>query len=548
MNIYKRTHELIEANKSAFAICTVIETEGSAPRHHAKMLVHENGEIEFTIGGGPVEFATIKEAVKAIELGKSKVIEWHLNKDLSQGLNMTCGGQMKIHIEVYNPNPELILIGAGHVNLAVYKMAKELPFKIKVIDDRPELSLLKAFENVEVTAEKDDIVAAIHRAKNNFSKKAYFVIATKDCDEIALKALADVDANYIGLIGSRRKTALIRENLTHQGYDSKWIEKIKMPIGLNLGGELPSEIALSILAEINTIRYQKDALPHCLNIKETQEKSVHTKTTPIVLIRGAGDMATGTALRLKNAGYQVVCTELPQPTAIRHSVSFAGAILSGTTEVEGQKALRVETIQELEIALEEGSIPIYVGDEEQLLKQLKPSVFVEATLRKKAIDINKEMAPLVIGLGPGFEAEKQVDCVIETMRGHYLGRIIWKGSAQEDTGIPGDIGGFTHERVIKSPCPGLFKPLAHIGDQVYKGQVIAEVQGNIDLEVKATIDGILRGILPENIKVSEGFKVADIDPRAQREHCFTISDKARAIAGGVLEAILMSSHPFTKVE
>ena len=215
-----------------------------------------------------------------------------------------------------------------------------------------------------------------------------------------------------------------------------------------------------------------------------------------IIIRGGGDLATGTISCLHQCGYQVLVLEIAKPTAIRRSVAFSEAMYDGETEVEGIKARKIA---------------------------------------KRNLGTIIDMADFVIGLGPGFTAGVDVDVVIETKRGHRLGRIIREGQAIANTGIPGIIGGYGKERVIHSENAGVFHGIAHIGDLVKKGDLIAKVD---DAPVYATLDGVLRGILRDGLPVPEHFKIADIDPRlSERENCFTISDKASAIAGGVLRAI-----------
>lgn len=527
MNIHQRISNLIIDNARPFALCTVTETKGSTPRHSAKMIVFEDRSIEYTLGGGPAEYHTIEEAVKLIPKGGSHNLKWILDKEQVGGLPMTCGGSMTIHIEVYEQRPQLILLGAGHVNRAIIRMAQGLGYQIIVIDDRPVAFSEDLQDKVERIFCASTMREAIEMARPHLLSKSFYVIATKDNDEAALEALGEQEASYIGLIGSRRKVGLIRENLISRGMDPALLNRVEMPVGLDLGGETPEEIALSVLAQVQIKRYNATGKP--------MKKMAAPK--PIILIRGGGDLATGIACRLFKAGHPVICTEITKPTAIRHSVSFSRAVYEQETEVEQVKAIHCESLDAVSSCLANGNIPVYTGDEQCLMAQFKPEIFIEATIRKVASDIHLSMAPLVIGVGPGFIAVEHVHCVVETMRGHDLGTVIRSGSAVANTGVPGEIGGYTTERVIKSPAAGLFIPHREIGDYVTKGECLGLVRAEADVEVLASIDGILRGILWENIEVTKGFKIADIDPRAKKSHCFTISDKARAIGGGVLEAV-----------
>jgi len=255
----------------------------------------------------------------------------------------------------------------------------------------------------------------------------------------------------------------------------------------------------------------------------------------IILVKGGGEMATGVIHRLARSGFQVCVTEIPEPLAVRREVAFGEAVFEGQKEVEGLVAKRVAGRKEILRAWEEGEIPVIVDPQGTIREELKPEVLVDAILAKRNTGTLIGDAHLVIGLGPGFRVGENVHTVIETNRGHRLGMVLEEGEADPDTGIPGDIGGYTWERVLRAPLNGRFKGSKRIGDRVEKGEVVAAVKGT---SVAAKIDGILRGILRDGIQVQEGMKVGDVDPRGIREHCFTISDKARAIGGGVLEAIL----------
>ena len=263
-----------------------------------------------------------------------------------------------------------------------------------------------------------------------------------------------------------------------------------------------------------------------------------------IIIRGGGDLATGTISCLHQCGYQVLVLEIAKPTAIRRSVAFSEAMYDGETEVEGIKARKITQFSEAEacwhqvIAVfdaEEQEAAVEEAKKAEAVKAVPHFAFVDAAIAKKNLGTTIDMADYVIGLGPGFTAGVDVDVVIETKRGHRLGRIIREGQAIANTGIPGIIGGYGKERVIHSENAGVFHGIAHIGDLVKKGDLIAKVD---DAPVYATLDGVLRGILRDGLPVPEHFKIADIDPRlSERENCFTISDKASAIAGGVLRAI-----------
>ena len=255
----------------------------------------------------------------------------------------------------------------------------------------------------------------------------------------------------------------------------------------------------------------------------------------LVLIKGAGDLATGVAYRLYRAGYSIVMTDIEQPTAVRRTVAFCQCIYDGTATVEGVTSRRVETVEEVKACLERGEIPVLVDPEAAIRTQMPFDAEVDAILAKYNVNTRIDDAPIVLALGPGFTAG--VDChgVIETKRGHYLGRLILEGSAIPNTGVPRDVGGYTTQRIIRACRDGIFHPVAHIGDTVAEGDVVATVDGE---PVYALMPGTVRGMLPDGLRVKQGMKSGDIDPRCECNHCFTISDKARAIGGGVLEGLL----------
>lgn len=258
----------------------------------------------------------------------------------------------------------------------------------------------------------------------------------------------------------------------------------------------------------------------------------------LVIIKGAGDLATGIAYRLFRSGFDVAMTELPQPLVIRRTAAFAEAVFSGRVIVEGVVAVKTEFADVLKI-INKGQIPVVVDPQGLLVKMLKPLAVVDAILAKKNIGTNIQDAPIVIGIGPGFTAGEDVHAVVESMRGHYLGRVITKGPAASDTGVPGNIGGYTKERILRAPCPGIFTGISQIGDQVAVGDIVAYIDQQ---PVIAGITGTLRGLLHNHLMVKYGMKIGDVDPRCILEHCFSISDKARSIGGGVLEAILLNSR------
>lgn len=300
----------------------------------------------------------------------------------------------------------------------------------------------------------------------------------------------------------------------------------------------------------------------------------------LIICRGAGDLATGIIHRLHRAGHRVIALETDYPAAIRRQVSFCEAVYDGSAVVEGVTARLVPALADaetdtetysgendtpaahivsekwdssaIEAVLEAGEVPLLIDPKGESIALLKPDVVVDAIIAKKNLGTTIDMAPLVIGVGPGFTAGQDVHLVIESMRGHNLARIITDGMAQPNTGVPGNIAGFTSERVIHAPAAGYIHDVRKIGDIVQKGDEIARIYPDKEsydnalseyVPVNATITGIIRGLIREGYYFRKGFKIADIDPReSEITNCFTISDKARSIAGSVLEAVSAFEH------
>lgn len=264
----------------------------------------------------------------------------------------------------------------------------------------------------------------------------------------------------------------------------------------------------------------------------------------LVFLRGGGDLASGVALRLHRAGLRLLVTELPQPLAVRRLVSFSEAVYRGEIEVEGVLGRRVDELDQALACLDEGVIPVRVDPPCQSLQEygrrFAPphraiKILVDGRMTKRPPELGLEAADLVIGLGPGFSAGQNCHAVIETNRGHNLGRVIWDGAAEADTGVPERVLQHDYDRVLRAPAGGVLEVQAEIGEQITAGQVVAQVAGQ---PVRAAFDGVLRGILHPGLEVRPGMKIGDIDPRGDPGHCRSVSDKALAVGGGVLEAIL----------
>lgn len=255
----------------------------------------------------------------------------------------------------------------------------------------------------------------------------------------------------------------------------------------------------------------------------------------LTLVRGAGDLGSGAIYRLARAGFPVVACELPQPSLVRRGACYGEAVYAGRFELDGFCAVFAQSLDEVQDALHSGMIPVIVDRNNSVCRTLQPAVVVDARMMKHNPDTRLSDAPLVLALGPGYEAGQDCHAVIETNRGHFLGRVYWQGMAEADTGEPGIVKGHTHSRVLRAPIEGYVQSHAAIGDLIQEGGLIAQIGA---ASIVAPFTGMLRGLVHENVLVHADMKIGDLDPRASREHCFTISDKALAVGGGVVEAVL----------
>lgn len=261
-----------------------------------------------------------------------------------------------------------------------------------------------------------------------------------------------------------------------------------------------------------------------------------------ILIRGGGEMASGIAHRLYQCHMKVLICEIAAPTTVRRSVAYADAIFKGRQTIEGVEAIKVATIADAQEAWRRGAIPLLIDPDAVRGNALKPVVLVDAIMAKRDSSTKLTDAPLVIGVGPGFIAGQNVHAVVESNRGYHLGRVIWQGGAEPDTGVPAPVAGHTEARVFRAPRDGRFIALRQIGDRVSAGEIVGEIAGD---PVRSMIAGLIRGMLHDGVETQAGMKLGDVDPRGEREYVDSISDKARAIGGGVLEAIL-HSYPSLK--
>lgn len=258
-------------------------------------------------------------------------------------------------------------------------------------------------------------------------------------------------------------------------------------------------------------------------------------TRPLILIRGGGDLATGVGVRLSRCGFAVVVLEIREPLAVRRLVSFAEAVYAGEIDVEGVIGRRAEDVGAAKRILLGGEVAVLVDPDAEARHVLEPSVLVDGRMLKEAVEPQMGYAPMVVGLGPGFEVGVNCHAVVETNRGHRLGRVFWEGGAEEDTGVPEPVAGYAVDRVLRAPARGVIRSRARLGTLIDQGEVIAEVGGS---PLRAAFRGALRGLIHDGLRVEAGEKVGDLDPRGVVEYCYQVSDKALAVGGGVLEALL----------
>ncbi len=443
-NLFQKAATL-QASHTPFVMVTIIKSLGSTPRHHGKMLVQTNGSIEGTIGGGPAEARAIKEALNRLESGESGMAKYVLNRvadasgtasspeaiqpahpvalasggtgDISgtgassaEVLPMECGGGLELLFEVYGKASTLVLIGGGHVNFEIGQLGHRLGYRIVVVDSRAEFSSSERFPFAWkcITSENaEELFSQVSLGSHDA-----IIIATPNHDESSLRQILnkinslDTPLGFLGMIGSRNKVLRIKQRLLADGFTPAQVKALRSPVGLDIGAETPEEIAVSVMAEVMSVMHGTTAKP------------LSQKFADLVVVRGGGDLASGVIHKLFRAGMPVVVLEQEQPTVIRRTVSFAEAVFQGQTTVEGVTARRIENPAEFRQVLDAGQVPVLVDPDMQLVKRIKPTVLIDATLAKRNMGISKDLAGKVLALGPGFEAGKDVNMVIETSRGH----------------------------------------------------------------------------------------------------------------------------------
>ena len=463
------------------AIITLLKKDGIGARRTSRMIVFEDGSTVGTLGGGDAEREAVKDAIELIKIGKSEIRSYSNHNS----------GTLTFMIDVLSRKKSVYIFGSGHVSRALKEVFSILGFSVNVVD--------AFFSEGDDDFNSDDVDSSTAIIFTDHKNREKFY-----------SAAVDSDAFYIGLLGSRSKRHDIKD------------KRIFYPAGLDILSETPEECAVSIASEVLAVLNKKSAL----SIKDERRR--------FIIVKGAGDLATAVIVRLAKAGYNVLALETEKPSVIRRTVSLAEAVYDGEAEVEGVKARLIKDTSSVFEAFDDGCVPILVDEKAESVKALQPEVLIDAIIAKRNLGTSIDDAPLTIALGPGFSAKVDCDYVIETKRGHNLAKIIEEGRAEENTGIPGDILGYSKERVIHSPSSGVIKNIKKIGDIVQQGDVIANVK---DVEVKASISGMLRGLIKDGYKVEKGLKIADIDPRGDKAEYLSISDKARAIAGSVLEVV-----------
>ncbi|UJF18342.1 EF2563 family selenium-dependent molybdenum hydroxylase system protein [Vibrio sp. SS-MA-C1-2] len=524
MNIFSHAAEL-EKQNIPFALANIIETRGSTPRHSGQMIIKQDGSIVGTVGGGMIERHVIDQSIEAIQEGKARMVQGRMAQTGAQAMGMDCGGAMSVFVDVYGVRPRLILIGGGHVNRSIAHCANTLGFAVTVADNYIGSLDPQQFPEGTRLVLGDTMIDAID--KTDIDQNSYVVIATNHQDKDAICHVIEKPTFYTGLLASKRKVQTFFNSLRDNGISQDRLDKIHSPIGLNIGAETPEELAISVMAEVLKFKNQASG--------EQLKDDVRLQQDKLVFMRGAGDMATGVALRLHKAGFKVIMSDIEKPTVIRRTVAFAQAIFDQHSTVEGVTAEKANNLKETYAILERGNIPVLVDAEGVSLKALKPRFVVDAILAKQNLGTTKDMASITIALGPGFNAGVDCDAVIETNRGHHLGQIIYHGETQPNTGIPGSIVGYSHQRVMRAPVAGIFRSELSLGDLVNEGDLIAMID---ETPIFSPLTGMIRGLLNNDLTVTEGFKVGDIDPRGVDADYTTASDKARAISGSVLEAML----------
>lgn len=521
-SVFERAERLRTRGVPA-VLLAVVGKEGSAPRDvGARMLVTEDSEYG-TIGGGTVERLAIEDARDVL---RGDAVPGVRSYELRPGGNtgMVCGGSMDVFHDRIRGSKHLYIAGGGHIGAALAPLATTMGYRVTVVDDRADYADPDRFPEGTETLHGNygDALADLP-----ITEETAVGVATRSgtFDAEAVGAALDGGAGYIGLVASERKAERVLDSLAADGYDRTDLARVSAPVGLDLGGGGPEDVALSILAETHMRRHNASG-----------NRVTRTNLDDLVVVRGGGDLGSGVVYRLHRAGFPVVVTEVDRPTVVRRTVAFASAVYADEVTVDDVSGRHVATAAEAIEAIDAGAVPVLVDAEAAIADELDAAVLVDAIMPKGKFDTGTRHtdADVVIGLGPGFTAGEDVDAVVETDRGHQLGRVLYQGTTSEYDGTPGEREGYTTERVIYPPIAGRWEPTVEIGDRVGAGDVVGRVD---DEPVETEIGGLVRGLVHGGLEVTTETKLGDIDPREDVDHT-AISDKALCVGGGVLEAVL----------
>lgn len=520
--LFERLDALVNAGQPV-VLLSIVGKEGSAPRDiGAKMLVTAE-ETHGTIGGGTVEGLAIEDGRDVLAGDAEPGVRTY---DLYPGGNtgMVCGGSMDVFVDHVRGAHHLYIAGGGHIAAELAPLAAGLGYEATVIDDREEYADRERYPEPTRTRHGE---YGEQLRDLPMTEETAVVIATRSgtFDQHAVAAALDGGAGYVGLVASDTKAQHVLDSLAEDGYERHALAPVRAPVGLDTGGGRPEDVALSILAELHRDRHDASG-----------DRHTRLDLDDLVVVRGGGDLGSGVAHRLHRAGFPVVVTDVPEPTVVRRAVAFASAVYEERVEIEDVTGRRAATVDEAIEALADGVVPVLADPDAQVANVLEAGVLVDAIMAKGKRDTGTRRADadVVIGLGPGFEAGTDVDAVIETDRGHELGRVVYEGRASEYDGEPGERRGYTHERVLRAPTDGEWTPTVAIGEHVSAGQVVGSVG---ETPVESEIGGLVRGLVHTGIHVDSETKLGDVDPRDGVDHT-KISDKALCLGGGVLEAVL----------
>ena len=506
-------------------LATVIETDRSVPRHAgSKMLVRADGTTLGSIGGGEMEARVILAAGEALRTKRPQRLHYEL-VDPRSGDPGVCGGTVELYVEPHLPPHTVFVVGCGHVGRAVVDLAHWLGDRVVAYDDRPEQVDVAALGVCRRTAERfprGHVGRRTHRPVHGCHRgHAQRAVGSRAAARVARcePALDRRDGERTPLGGDPRRAGAPRR-ASSGPRASRVADRPRAPRRDARGDRAQHHVAA-----------RGGTPPQCRRRGLTEALAAMLFAEHLVVIRGGGDLATGAALRLHRCGFPVVVCELAHPLTIRRTVAVSSAVRSGVVEIEGMTARLASDTDAAQRIADKGEVAVLI---EPTLSQIRRSVVVDARLLKHASDTSISDAPLVVALGPGYTAGSDCHAVVETARGHQLGRVIWDGPATADTGVPGAVGGRSADRVVRAPHSGPITWFVSIGDVVDAEQELGTVGRTV---LTAPFAGLVRGLIDPAVAAHAGLKVADVDPRVET-NVFEVSDKALAIGGGVVEAVM----------